>query len=565
MTRTTSLILRGVAIAIAIVALIDPVFTVERARPQRLVLVNMTQTDATQVEGQLRRLAPDLDVRTPTTGRVPCAPGERCVIAADGSMDGEVPVDLASPIALVILKPGSGPNVSIESATTSANQYSHAAGAARVILTAQGVGGRRTTVRVLDDGAIVGSASVEWTGDSTQAVDVSWWPIAASARTLRIETHTDGDEIAFDNVIDVPVTIGNGRLSVLIFDARPSWSSTFVRRALEDDPRFVVDHRARVAPSLTTGTANARLDAAALEATPLLIVGAPDALTAADVQLIDRFVRVRGGSVIMLPERAPGGAAARLFAGEWSEQLLAEPEPVGALRASELLRPRDLWFGAVALSPVVVATPAGAGRIIVSGAMDAWRYRDADAASFDRFWTSLAAESAAHGARLIVEFDDPLAQAGSRAAFTVRYRAWAMPAAIEAGAVATCDRAESVRLWPAGTPGSFRGALPIGNASSCMLEVSVNDSVAGAGVAVAERPVRGVDETLGKLERAAALSGGEVVTDGDNLEVRLRPFADAARATTREHVHPMRAVWWLLPFVGCLSVEWWLRRRSGSA
>ena len=30
--------------------------------------------------------------------------------------------------------------------------------------------------------------------------------------------------------------------------------STFVRRALEDDPRFAVGHRARVAPALSAGT-----------------------------------------------------------------------------------------------------------------------------------------------------------------------------------------------------------------------------------------------------------------------------------------------------------------------
>jgi hypothetical protein len=26
---------------------------------------------------------------------------------------------------------------------------------------------------------------------------------------------------------------------------------------------------------------------------------------------------------------------------------------------------------------------------------------------------------------------------------------------------------------------------------------------------------------------------------------------------------PLRSVWWLLPFAGCLSAEWWIRRRRG--
>ncbi len=50
----------------------------------------------------------------------------------------------------------------------------------------------------------------------------------------------------------------------------------------------------------------------------VLIVGGPDALTASEVDLIERFVRVRGGTAVLLPERAPSGSATRLFTGEWS-------------------------------------------------------------------------------------------------------------------------------------------------------------------------------------------------------------------------------------------------------
>jgi hypothetical protein len=564
MSAATPAILRSIAIAIAVAALIDPVFTVERAQTPRLVLVDLTQNDASPIADRLRTLDPDLQVRTAIAGRIPCAPGERCVIAADGSEHAQAPTDVGSPISLVTLAPVDGANVSIQSATTVATQHGSAAGVVRVAIKGQGVAGRRTTLRALDAGAVVGSASLEWKTDTTQVVDVPWWPIAASARALRIEAESEGGETsAFDNAIDLAVTVGNRALPVLVLDARPSWSSTFVRRALEDDPRFVVDHRARVAPALTTGTATARLDAAALDVVPLVIAGAPDALTTADVDLLDRFVRVRGGTLIVLPERAPAGAAARLFPGEWSEQLLAEPEQVGPLRAAELLRPRQPRFGSVALTPVTVAAPAGNGRIIVSGAMDAWRHRDADAASFDRFWTSLSAEGAAAGEGLVINFDDGLAPRGSRIGFTVRYRALSMPPELEASAVATCDSATMLRLWPAGAAGVFRGELPVGSTSSCSLEVAVNGRIAGAAVAVAERPARGVEETIRKLSNMARASGGVVITDEDNIAERLRASLLPSGQMAQTQVYPMRAAWWMFPFAGCLSAEWWLRRRRG--
>jgi hypothetical protein len=381
---------------------------------------------------------------------------------------------------------------------------------------------------------------------------------------LRVEAvASEGEAATFDNAIDIGVDVASDRLPVLVFDARPSWNSTFVRRALEDDPRFAVEHHARVAPSITAGTPAARLDAGILDRTAAVIVGAPDALTADDVALIDRFVRVRGGTVILLPERAPSGAAAALFHGQWSEQLVAEPEVVGPLRATELLRPRAIGIAAVALAPVVTATPAGNGRIIVSGAMDAWRHRDADAAAFDRFWTTVVAEGALLGKRLLLELDEPIGRPGSRTSFIARYRSMQPPPLSDASAVARCgDRAHSVRLWPAGSSTAFRGELPVDATTSCTVEVVVNDTVAVSGVAVAQTPSVPVAETLATLERTVHATGG-VVTDEDN--VTLQPVSpkpqrgEGGPATT----HPMRAVWWLLPFAGCLSVEWWLRRRNG--
>jgi hypothetical protein len=593
-------VLRGVAITIAVAALVDPMLSIERAPAVPLTLIKMTAADVSPIVRELQRVNAGTQVRVREVAqhRVPCGPGDRCVVMADGTVDAALPADLDQPLSLITIGAGAGPNVRLRSVVLAAGQHAGAAGVARVLVAGREVVGRRTEIQVSDNAAIVGTASVEWQSDGLQVVDVPWWPLAPGPRSLRIEAiPATGESAVFDNVLTAGVDVGSERLPVLVFDARPSWGSTFVRRALEDDARFLVEHRARLAPAITSGTANGRLETRALDAASVLVVGGPDALTASEVDLIVRFVRVRGGTAVLLPERAPSGTAARLFAGEWSEQLISEPRDVGSLKASELL----VAAGATGAPGAVVIVPTGSGRLVISTAMDAWRYRADDNGAFDRFWRSVAAEGAAAGAALRLEFEDNMAIPGSRQALTVRYRSMQAPSTMEASAVARCgppsrpsaadspsagglpsrpstgssspaasaDRAETIRLWPAGAPGVLRGELPIGDGNACTVEATVNDATVTRGIAVSRAPSRPVAETLAKLERHARASGGVVI--------RLRPSGATARqaleevlqATSRPavqtklDVYPMRSPFWLLPFAGLLSVEWWLRRRRG--
>ncbi len=50
---------------------------------------------------------------------------------------------------------------------------------------------------------------------------------------------------------------------------------------------------------------------------------------------------------------------------------------------------------AAAGSPVIVGSPLGEGYAIVSGALDAWRYRDRAQDGFDRFWRDTISTRAA--------------------------------------------------------------------------------------------------------------------------------------------------------------------------
>ena len=570
--RTVRLLLRVVAIAIAVAGLLDPVWSTSRPAPRRLIAIRMTSAPPVTVEQALSANLPGWVVE-PRDGqsRLPCGADERCVVIADGSMDASVPGDLSRPLSLITVGPDDGPNVAVRSVTVS-RAHQSAGGMARVELAATGLtAGAKSEVRVLDGQAVVGSATREWSGASALTMDVPWLPIATGARVLRIEVPPfEGERTLIDNHVDVGVDVEEARSAVLVFDARPSWSSTFVRRAIEDDPRFVVGYRARLAPDLSAGTANGRLDAAALDLASVTVIGGVDALTSSDVELLEQFLRVRGGTLVLLPERAPSGPWSRLLAGSWTEHLAATPESVGALRASEVLHAERLPITASVLarsgsSPSIVVLPVGAGRIVISGAMDAWRYRDLDAGGFDQFWRSLIAEGWAFGEGLQLRFEARLFAPGSGARFTLRERRMEPVATTEASVIARCGTAPAsvVRVWPAGGPSEFIGNVPLSDSKGgCTIEAAINDRHVSGSIAVAETPAFGVEQTLKNLERHATSSGGVSVRAGEEATIARALTSSQMSLPVTAAVHPMRSGWWLLPFAGCLSVEWWLRRRA---
>jgi hypothetical protein len=351
-------------------------------------------------------------------------------------------------------------------------------------------------------------------------------------------------------------------------DARPSWASAFVRRALEDDPRFEVEHRVGLAPALAAATAGARLTVPTLEAVPVVVAGGLDGLGASEVSLLERFVRERGGTLILVPDREISGAAAGLVNGQWTEHLEASPSSVGPLQASETLRlvrasPIDTVLGAVAERPVLVVSPAGLGQVVVSGAMDAWRYRDADGGAFDRFWRSLVLASAAAGEVLQIDLAAPIAAPGAQVPFTVRHRSMesARPRTVTASATCGTDAPAPIRLWPQGAPGVFSGVVPVEGGERCELRIEVEGGpVAARGIAVTTGATGSVSAVMRQLERIAEDTGGGL---GDVTTVTEALAGLPAPAEAPAPSHPMRSPWWLSPFVACLGLEWWLRRRAG--
>ena len=86
----TRVALRMAAIAIAVVALIDPAWSRTRDAERQLVAILAARGSA-DID-RLRSAATEWDVvvRKADGPVLPCAPGERCVVIADGSVDVEV-------------------------------------------------------------------------------------------------------------------------------------------------------------------------------------------------------------------------------------------------------------------------------------------------------------------------------------------------------------------------------------------------------------------------------------------------------------------------------------------
>ena len=388
---------------------------------------------------------------------------------------------------------------------------------------------------------------------------------------------------------------------VVFYEPRPSWIATFVRRAIEADERFVVSGLDYPSRGIRIASGDAvSLDQTALRTVSTVVVGGLDRLTVADRDRIDWFVRERGGSLVLLPDARPGIApwTEWLSGATTREALLERPSvlavapPLPALQASELLTftgamvPGARVLGAVvpgatvpgatvlarvagSIEPVVCLIPHGAGRILVSGALDAWRYRADKESAFDRFWRSAVAGVALATPPAV---DVEIAPAVARPGETVRVVARVHRSALAAGATgpvqvsAGLDSGEPVRLWPEAESDVFSGSFAAGLAGVQRITVSAGADGAEGSTGSA---VMAVDPSVRRTERLVPLSllatsrGGIDVSPDRlaDLEAYLRREVSAppVRATT----HPMRSRWWIVPFAACLSAEWWLRRRKG--
>jgi len=578
----TRVLLRAIAVAIAVAGLIDPAVTVSGSIRPRLAVVELPSagSQGPALRGVRDRLARDLGSSFEIVSQIT---SDAAAAIAIGDRYPRESVPDALRVATVTMTPGA---VGVRVLKVAAPAEVPPGTAIHVDADIEGVGlaGQASDVRVTIAGLEMGGASHAWAKARERwKVSFDVVPVGDPPYVMRIEAFS-GVTQAFRPAGVMAAVVINARrrpLRVEVYEPRPSWASTFVRRALEADPRFQV-----ASVSVTSRRIASRAGDAVPPADPRLdefdvvVTGGLDRLTAADVRGLDRFMRERGGAVVLLPDaRLDAGPARDMIPVELKERLLERPTklattaPAPGFDASELLVAGDRSPAMLALqviaattgedaAPVVVSVPRGDGRLVWSGAMDAWRFRANDDGAFDRFWQSTVAGLAlAAPAPLEVRVEPSLLAPRETADVIVHMRS-----RNEASVSATVDGVP-IRLRPAPDAGVFTGtfvARDTPGRSRVNVQVDGAHPQSASATVVVDQDARRVDaESPAPLSMLSSSHGGIDVSPDrvDAVERWVRSVVAAPQ--TRVSGHPMRSVWWMVPLAACLSAEWWLRRGRG--
>jgi hypothetical protein len=549
-------VLRTLAIAIALAAFLDPAATKEALEREPLTIVAIGSNDV-QRAGRLRELlAADANVRISTydatSSAAACPAAGGCVIVSSGEVPAHVTAGARVLGALMMTSGAEKPPV-ISRIEAPSRVHRNASATLRVHTTRPA-----RQIQIFDGDLVVGSAE-----PSSTPAEISWVPIADGARVLRV--------VADDEAADVGVVVTPSPVTVLFYEPQATWLGTFVRRAVEDDSRFVLSGRAQLGPRISVSRGDPRpLRANLLDDVSAIFVTAPELLSAAEVDVIEQFVVQRGGSLVVLADQRPAGAATRLFPRVTDESRSPQPQSIGLLRATEWLT-FEASTGVSTIAslnqqPVVVSRAVGRGHVIMSGALDAWRFRQASD-GFDTFWTTLAWDAAVvAGPPLRVETDRPIARPGEEIRVIVERQSLGVAVSdteVAVSAYAQCgDPRQFIRLWPGARPGLFTGTLRVDDEGHCTITADVGNMTGRTPVTIRD-DVRRLPVAGHRLQAIVAAHGGLLVTpaDEDRLVSRIDEQLTSVRASTP--YWPMRSPAWLIPFAGCLGVEWWLRRRSG--
>jgi hypothetical protein len=622
-----ALALRALAIVIAIAAVVDPSFMREqRVRPE----IALVASDATVSPALMQRvqaaLEDDFSVIDGPFG------GAAATVVVGTSVP-EFP-SFASPVFVVVPAPRT-PDRRIVAVRSPATVSIDAVAGVDVDIEASGAPGDSVVVSLRHGATLMDRVARPIGGDARLTVPLAFVPtqpgralLQASAEIVRgggtAASPEAGTGAARAHVMS---DVRDTRLRVLFHDARPSWMSTFVRRTLERDPRVSVTSRvvtSRSGISTDAGRPPALASLGATSPFDVIVLGAPESLTARDVEGVETFLRRRGGSVVFLLDGRTAGPYDRLMqSGGWATG--AESEAVAitptdsavarslsmvpgavALRATEWVAPRSLPAGATAVlrvarqrgaagvatsrrdepsgGAVVWRTPVGAGTLLVSGALDAWRYRDSTSSAFGAFWSTVVA---ALGEAAIPPIALGLTPAVVKPGASVAVRAsvrdrWdprvreglttlSAYVSADSGAASLSSPGTPVRLWPAADAGFVEGstrapAAPGRYRVTVIAHGPGLDSLrADAELVVADSAVVPVPSSPALLALWARGHGGRAVPEASLAS--LGSALSGALVETWRVVpwHPMRSGWWIVPFAALLSVEWWIRRRHGLA
>jgi hypothetical protein len=570
-------VLRGAALVVAIGGVIDPTITADRTVPAIVAVIDTTR-GAT-------RLSLDRDRRFRVV--YGASPDAAATVIVGEHLPPEAS-SVAGP-AFVVVPDRTPGSIGIERLHSPWHAPLNSRVPVGVDIVATNARGRRLTVALETGGLVADRTERDVNADEFRmTVPLAFVPIASGPQPLRVRASIVPGSVA---VADTSVDIRHRPWPVLFFDRRPSWSSTFVRRALEQDPRFVIDSRVITSTGVAnvTGGAPETLERSpVLDAYDVIVLGAPDALTDQDIAGLEAFARRRGGAVVLLLDGEDAGRATMLTgAGPWraapaADVVKVQPQFDGApaLEASELVVPDAVPSMATVLAgfgprdaarAAVIEIPVGAGRLVASGLVDAWRYRGVPAASaFDRFWRDVVARAAdASPPPIDVRPDRALVAPGDNVTIAVNVRELVLAPADEppashsiAGTITGSSGSSALRFWPDGGPGRFRASIRAPKpAGVYQLSVVVGSARGEATVVVRDGATAGYEVDRELLSAFASSRGGAVVpaSDPQALGQALARAIPAGRRPAA--VHPLRSPAWFAAFAGLLGSEWWLRRR----
>jgi len=599
MTRLSA-IARWVAVLIAILAVWDPAVRLPRLeRPPIRVLPSQAAAAAVLAES-LRSAGFTVNATQGEVARVlvsdHASPGDLSSgsVAADAATDASGSKDAphAVPAVWALDTTPRAPNVALTSVTAPDVRLPGQAIEVRVTIAADGVAGQTSQLVLEDAGVPVATATHAWTSASDRwTTSLQYLPPAAAggrlrARAIPLPTETTGA----DNEADLWVPPMRGPVRTLVLEAGVTWPALFTRRALEGEPGFSVSAMQRASKNIVTraGSPPGALTRAALAPYEVALVGGPDNLSAADLETLRWFVEARGGVAVLVPDQRPTGRYASLAGidiAAFESRVLDAPlrlrGAAGEVLAAELLVPRSIPSSVRILAatdagePIVFAVRRGAGAVIVSGALDAWRYRGRDEDTFARFWRrAILDQAAAVPPGLEVTVTPAVARPGEVVRISARMRASELPAGVDrvdlprvsAHATAAAPHGDTpVRLWPTAEPGVYEGEWRASSAADYNISIIAGDSRGDAPITVTPAVTHGSASDPGSLALAAGATGGRVFpVDRSSALVDALGAAYPARRVTRTR-YPMRSSWWVIPFALLLTGEWISRRRAGLA
>lgn len=554
-------VLRLVAVVIALAAIVDPVFAVRRHAPLAVDLALPLAGEPTFAEAAALGDA----ALTTLGGRVNAGSGEspHVVIAL-----GDAKLAPTPDVPVFVMPLASAPRVHAVSAPA-VFAWSGQQPVVSASFRARGMSGRTTTFKLtVSDGATLGTVQHQWKADDeTFAPSFTFASAAPGMAILRVTANTDGTP---DSAADIVVTTSTRRARVLVFEPRPSWAVGFVRQAIELDPLFDVRAIARTSRGIVTRTAGApeSLSSMDLDSVDVVVVGGLDALTRDEIDVLTAFAARRGGSVVLVPDaRVPENVRRAFELPELREVLLERPIELQqgnvTLKASEVLRTSPTQRPSDALTVL----PRQNGQVMLSLALDAWRYRADAAASFGSFWRAVAAEAAVVSVPpLAVRLEPPIARPGDEVTLTASLRSVPpsdrLPLA-RASLIGTDGALQALRLWPGTTATEYVARFRAPAPGRYNVQVDLNglpryDTL----LAVDADAARPATDRSAELALLARVTGGKVFSAADTAGL-TRAVHALPSATQSRNVQPTRSPWWMLAFTGCLCAEWAIRRKRG--